>query len=546
MDVQKANDSAASITVGVQAGWASAKRLRLALLSAILLAAAGLRLVGVGFGQPFVYHPDEWVTANPAMNMVRTGTWDPRFFLYPSALTYAERTVVSISRIVTGASLTTAPTSGLAGLPDRDGSNALPEQFAYFFWGRVVVAVLGVLTALVTYLAASRIAGAVGGLAAAAIVAVDPLHVLHSHYLTPDVPTSFCTSLTLLLGLLGSKGNRRWLVASGFVAGLAASTKYNGGLVLMVPLVLHFASGLGWQEVARRAASRTTVLIVGASIVGFVVATPAILFDSEGVFAGIQAQAIAYTAGHPGAEGTDNWLFNLRYLYSSGLGPALSALVVAGLGMAAIWRRAETSAVALFAAAYFALVSIPLVRFERNLVPLVPYLAILAGVAVGRVAPSFGAWPRIQRDLPRLASSVIATALVCVGLVQAGSASIAVDKMLLLPDTRTEALSWIEQNLPAGSRIVREQFTPQVPSGRLSVGFVYTLPGHPMSFYKENGVQYLVASGFNIDRFGAGYPTQKAFYADLLTLPIVYELWPGTQGHLLTGPRVIVVRLTAG
>jgi 4-amino-4-deoxy-L-arabinose transferase-like glycosyltransferase len=516
-----------------------------ALVSVILLAAATFRLAGVSFGDPFVYHPDEWLTAKPAMGMVRTGTWNPRLFLYPSALTYAERTVVSISHAITGAPLTTAVDTTVAGLPERDGSNALPEQFPYFLWGRVLVASLGVLTVLVTYLAARHVSGTIGAFAAAAIVAGDPLHVVHSHYLTPDVPTSLFTALTVLLALLGARENPRWLIAAGFAAGLAASTKYNGGLVVIVPLVVYLGLGDGWPSIARRAVSRTTVAIAVASVVGFVAGTPAIIFDPGAVAAGIQAQAVAYTAGHAGSEGSNNWLFNLRYLFTSGLGPGLSVLVVAGFAICVIRRRSETTAILVFSFAYFALVSIPVVRFERNLVPLVPCLAIVAGVFVGHVLPPFKGWCRRRDVLPLFAGSVLAIVLVGVGLVQGASTSVRFDRMLLLPDSRTVALDWIEMNLPAGSRIVREQFTPQIPSGKFGAAFIYTLASHPLAWYRDRGVEYLVASSFNIDRFGAAYPVQNAFYSNLLRLPIVYEVAPGAPDQGLTGPKVVVVRLAA-
>ena len=34
---------------------------------AIVLAGAALRVTGIGFGDPFAYHPDEWILARPAI-----------------------------------------------------------------------------------------------------------------------------------------------------------------------------------------------------------------------------------------------------------------------------------------------------------------------------------------------------------------------------------------------------------------------------------------------------------------------------------------------
>ncbi|MEA2620649.1 MAG: hypothetical protein QOC97_1422, partial [Chloroflexota bacterium] len=42
-----------------------------------ILACAGLvRLVGIDFGRPFGYHPDEWIVFRPAFTMVHDRDWD--------------------------------------------------------------------------------------------------------------------------------------------------------------------------------------------------------------------------------------------------------------------------------------------------------------------------------------------------------------------------------------------------------------------------------------------------------------------------------------
>ena len=185
----------------------------------VVLVALALRFVGLGWGRPFVYHPDEWVVANPAMDMVRTGSWDPRLFLYPSGLIYVERFIVLfLHSFNPSVSLVTFPSGGYAGLPWGDGSSALPSQFPYFYAGRAFVAVVGALMAVPTFLAAKSVSNVAGGLAAAVAIAVAPLAVVHSHYLTTDVPTAALAVVTLWLSLRGITGGRRWLVAAGFAA----------------------------------------------------------------------------------------------------------------------------------------------------------------------------------------------------------------------------------------------------------------------------------------------------------------------------------------
>jgi hypothetical protein len=534
-----------------------------ALLVAIVAVAAALRFVGLGWGGPFVYHPDEWVVANPAMEMVRTGSWTPHLYTYPSGLIYVERFIVGILHAMDpSVSLSTNPTGGYAGLPWRGGSNALPEQFPYFYAGRAFVATVGAVMAVPTFLAARSVSNAVGGIAAAVAVAVAPIAVSNSQYLTTDVPVAALVALTLWLSLRGLEGGRRWLLAAGFAAGLAASTKYNGGLVVIVPLVVLLTS-CPPRQLLRKPVLATAGLIVLASMIGFVLLTPAVLFDSAHVWTGgILFQFQQYSSGHAGAEGTDTAIWVLRVLWGSGgLGPGLSILAALGLVVAVVQHRRADLAVLSFAVAYYVLISLPPVRFERNLLPLLPCLAVLAGRAVAWLVDFLTAHPPVIAVDPRrlteaagrptvrpqglgvgvrrVAAVAIGLAVLIMAAVPSWQATVISDQRLCQTDTRTVALEWIEANLPHGATIVREEFTPQMPRSDYKVGFEWALADKPLEWYRSAGFQYVVTSSFQFGRY-EGHPPQDAFYRSLLAEPIVLDLQPGPGQP---GPEIVVVRL---
>lgn len=523
----------------------------IAVLVGIVIGALALRFVGLGWGRPFVYHPDEWVVADPAMNMVRSGSWNPGLFTYPSGLIYIERFIISGLHLLNpSVSLATDTMGGYAGLPWRAASDGLPEQFNYFYAGRAVVAVVGALMAVPTYFAARSVSNAVGGVAAAVAIAVAPLAVLNSQYLTTDVPTAALTALTLCLSLRGLAGGRRWLVAAGFAAGLAASTKYNGGLVVIVPLVVLLTS-CPPRQLLRRPAVTTAGLIILASIAGFVLLTPAVVFDPAHVWSGgILFQFRQYTGGHPGAEGSDNAVYFLRVLWGGGgLGPGLAILAALGLLIAVVQRRRADLAVLSFVVAYYVLISLPPVRFDRNLIPLMPFLAVLAGRAVGWLVDFLTSHRpqltihslQLTAHLRPIPSIAIGLAIVAVAATPSFSAAVASDQMLRQTDTRTIALQWIEQNVPRGATIAREEYTPQIPNSEYKVGFVWLLANKPLEWYRAAGFDYVVTSGFQFDRY-VGIEPQDAFYRSLLAEPIVLDLRP-QPGQ--PGPRVVVVRLHA-
>src|SRR5439155_15339527 len=116
-------------------------------------------------------------------------------------------------------------------------------------------------TALVTGTLARRAFGRAAGLLAGLALALAPLHVQHSHFMTVDVPATLWVAVALWCALRALETpTRGWFAAAGVAAGLAAGTKYNAGLVLLSVLA---ANGLA----ARRASGRERLAMVAQGLV---------------------------------------------------------------------------------------------------------------------------------------------------------------------------------------------------------------------------------------------------------------------------------------
>ena len=181
-----------------------------AIATLILLASFGafVRFLGIDFGRPFAYHPDEAIIVGSAMDMVHHRDWNPHSFFYSSLLFDVQAVVTGFVRLWGGAPL------------ERDqawlfGSEALPGQFRYFLAGRLVVAILGLITIIVTFAIGTRMHSVRAGLIAAAVVALAPIHVTSSRYVTTDVPLTLLCALTLLCLGRSPATHRRTVVAGG-------------------------------------------------------------------------------------------------------------------------------------------------------------------------------------------------------------------------------------------------------------------------------------------------------------------------------------------
>ncbi|MGO8669795.1 MAG: ArnT family glycosyltransferase [Capsulimonadaceae bacterium] len=206
-------------------------------LASVLLVAAAFRLWGIDWGLPnetryFSYHPDESVILLHSLTLsFSSGSWLPHFYNYGSLQLY----LVCIANTL--ASLVGAANLGLHDLSDYESLGRL------YLIGRLVTVAMGVCTVWATACLGTRLWGRTAGLLAAAVLALTPLHVQHSHWLTVDVPATLWIVLSLLYSTrLSASGALGDAVPAGLLAGLAMATKYNGVLALLSVVVGAWAS----------------------------------------------------------------------------------------------------------------------------------------------------------------------------------------------------------------------------------------------------------------------------------------------------------------
>ena len=344
----------------------------LLLLTVILIVAAWLRFSALSNGLPSSPQVDEPEIVDRALHMMRTGTYNPApFFDYPTLYIYVQ-TVTAIAFFIAGAF--GGAWSSLAQASSSD------FYWGFYAWGRGVTAALGTATVLVTYAIARRI-GRVAALTAAALLATQPMHVRESHYVLTDVPMTFFVTLTIWLSVRASeRGNTRAFLAAGLAAGLAAATKYNGGVVILAPLL---------AAVLTERSTRTgkwLVAVVGGAAVAFIAGAPFTVLDLP-AFLDSFARLINQYA-RPAAPAHVLYLKHLRINLRT---PAL-ILIAAGAALAVYRLRAGRTpervawaATSLFAVAWFMMIAGQAIVFGRYLLPLLPAVLVILGGAIGGI-----------------------------------------------------------------------------------------------------------------------------------------------------------------
>jgi hypothetical protein len=403
-------------------------------LGVLLVVTLLLRLWGIKQGLPYSYNVDEETHFVPKAIAFFSHDLNPQYFLNPPAYSYLLHVVFELwfgSADAASRAYTTNPTE-------------------VFVLARVVAAVLGTLAVWLTYLAGSRFFNRTVGLAAAAVFGFAFLPIFYSHLALNDVPTLAPVALALY-GVSGVMrlGRRRDYAIAGIGIGLAAATKYTGGIIVLCLLAAALSDGVEgrrWQSVRRLA------LAVVAALACFVLANPFSVLDFSSFQAGVSMQASLAAGQDPVKLGTTagSGIAYYVWTFTWGLGwaPALAALGGSVLLMA---RRRIAMAIVLLPApiAFLIFMGEQQRFFGRWLLPVFPIAAILAGYGVVELVRWLARW---QRAPVALVGAIAAVVL----LGQSVATVFHNDAVLSRPDTRNVARSWMVSHIPAGAKVVIE------------------------------------------------------------------------------------------
>jgi hypothetical protein len=385
------------------------------LLGAILAIAFLLRVAGLSYGMPdWVYHSDTSKQLQQVVPFMR-GHLVPED-TYPVLHMYLAALLLRAGALV--------DPHGLAGHP------SWPQLVVIV---RVLNALLGTATVALLAVLARRLFGWRVALLAAALLGLSPVSIVHAHYEMGDVPQAFFVVAALAAATAALLGGRpAAFLATGALAGLAASAKFFGVVVIATGLV----AALGGR---RRSPAQITALLAGmglAGLVAFVLSTPFLLLEPGRWVTQIQESRELFL-GPPPPPLQRLWLGG-RMLVALALTWFGVPLCLAALaGGVALARRGWAGALVLVTPAivlgiYLWFRSDGL--DDRYLVILAPFVALGAAVAV--------------MGLSRLSRRAAFTAALTLLLAVAAVDALHVAYLFWTDDTREHALRWRRRHVP--------------------------------------------------------------------------------------------------
>ncbi len=461
----------------------------------IFLLALALRLWGINFGLPNLEQVDEWAVADRALHIVQTGNFDPldyrnpalpdtdrQAFTYPTLYTYLE-TGVFAARFLQGVAA-----DKYEAVANITAATVKPD---FYLWGRALTALLGALTAVLVYVVGRRFYGRKVGLVAALFMAFFYLNVQNSHFITTDVPSGFFALLPFLFiwPILQGRDNWKLYGAAGLLAGLAVATKYNNALI-MLPIVAAHLLG----RPPRRWLNWNIGLAMVGLLAGFVASAPFIIFHLPNFLTDVAEIVNHYqNLGHAGYQGDNNWLYYLQAIGYENL--AILGLAIVGIIIAFARHKGRDLVLLSFPLVSYLQLSSYKVNFTRNLMPILPFLAIFGGLALVLLFEGFFKFTKERFSNKLRLQNLAIGGLAALAIAGPTFSIISYDSYNARPTTRALALDWATDNLPRGAKLWLEPGSLEyLPPNQYQSGGGDSVLAHPFDWYRANDYNYVVLS----------------------------------------------------
>lgn len=411
---------------------------------AVVVLAAGLRLIGLDHGLPHRYVPDTHMVRG-ALGMAKTkdlappaGTFTSYPYLMPYLLLPCYAALYAGGRVL-------GEYRDAADFGDKVTDDPTPLYVIANAW----IFVLGVLGVVFAYRLARRILGERDAAIVAYLVATSFLLVHLGKSARPWVPmVTFVVLAAERAVAYAQDPTRKRAVWLGIATGLAGAVHQAGMLAVLLPFgaIVGRARKDGIASIVTRGS--LAALAFGVTVV--LLGHPYVLRGrdtSVGVSEAAERDAETMNFGGQGVALDAFGLDRVRETVVGFIGAEPALLILAALGALAGWRVLRERGVALAVLLYPAAVLVLFVFYAgthtRYLVTAVPFLALLGAIAVRRL---WGSTP----------GRVLACVLLATPLVGA----LRLDWLMTREDTRTEFLRTIATRVPHGARIAVEGYGP--------------------------------------------------------------------------------------
>lgn len=472
-----------------------------------------LNFCGIWWGLPEQWEPDESVRV--VLSMANQKDLNPHIFIAPTLHRYVLLAALApyyVYLVVSGE---------IAAVKEKPHMSDVPDFFLTNVWliARMVSVLLGVLTVYVFYLTGREVAGERAGLISAACACLTMGFVNISHYATVDTMVIFLSAISIyyVVRIVG-RTNTKDYVLSGASAGLAISTKYTAGLLMLPILAAHLLS-----PKRRSIIDKNIVAALFMVPLFFLVGTPYVVIDFPEFMRDIGYHKAATLSNYKDIRNPAPPYLPVLYNLLNAYGMPLFLLTISGTVYALKpiskkengWRQM----IVLYSWILPFLLVVGSWNFSpmRYIMPGTIFMVIFAGIFSARMTD------------PERKEKKIFTSILGFVLLYSLAYCIAADCMFV-GDSRYSASKWLEDNTLPGDTIevYDKRYNPPIPEGRLvykpeTDGFenLSEIMEYDSFLYrlKERQPDYIVLSSLYYERYlvdPSAYPARTVYFEDLL------------------------------
>lgn len=507
-------------------------------LAIVLLGGLLLRLWGIDFGLPYLFHPDEGFEIQRALQL-GTGSFDferkgKGGYYYLLFLEY-------------GAFFAIGFVSGMFSSANDFAELYITDPSYFYLIGRVTSAFIGTATVYFLFKLTARLATVEAGLLAAALLAVNPLHGIQSHYVVVDVPLVFLTVYAFyLMSGLQQQSTLKYYLWIGAIIAAATATKLPG-IVLIIPFVfahLWAANNLHRNGLLALFDKRLLWSAV-AFVIVFAIGNPAAIVnfsDYIQIFQKLLAQTPAPEAStlnevaSAAQESTSSHAPNRFLFYLTAVASTITylgvLLALAGVVIAGYQKRLHFINMFIFSLIFYGAISAASTDelvFQRYVLPFIPLLLGLAAYAIMTIYAQVK-----QRMMAPAAKGLLGMVMVVISASPL-YASVNQNIEFGLPDTRELSADWFRDNIEQGSKVMLE--------GSSARAFTFTVPLRPskeqlkqiIKEFRDNG-QKGKAYYFSIDKDIEGVARYHLEFFNFRELPDLATIESESVEYLVVRP----------
>ncbi len=410
------------------------------LLLLVLLGAIGVRLFGIHHGLPYGYQVDEQYVVMAPMSF-GTGDLNPGRFDSPGT------TLLYLLFVEYGLFYVGGWILQVFETPMDFAELFLTNPTVFYLLARLTSVAFGTGTVYLVYRLGRDMYSARVGIVAAAFYAFSRLPIGIDHFAFYDTPLVFLCALAMVnYHNIMSRGRTRDYIFGGLVMGVAMATKYNGAALIIPLCVAHLIRSCDEGKRFHLAFFDKRVIMSWFMVpVGFIAGCPFSVLDYSTFIEDLMWQFDRVNSGSFGMDVDYAWPHYILTSLPYSIGVGLTVCSILGLFLALFKHRRSDFLIVSFTLCYFAYVGSWKVAVDKYLLPIMPFLALLAALfAVALVS-------RTVKSESKSNWALLAVALCLI----AGPLARAVHNGYLLSqkDTRTQAKEWIEENVPAGTAI---------------------------------------------------------------------------------------------